>query len=78
MKKNDSPDLYCSKGDILTLIKQIQVSDNEKAIVLEIGTAFRVENIIGYGFDLVRIDGNPIEIRILNSEMPEFFGDKNS
>lgn len=76
--KNNLPSLYGAKGDELTLIKQIELTLDNELIIIEIGAVFKIENIIGYGFDLIRIDGNPIEIRILNSEMSEFFGDKNT
>ncbi len=45
---------------------------------MQIGAFAKFENIIDFEFDKIGIDSNPIEIRILNSEMPEFFGDKNT
>jgi hypothetical protein len=61
------PELFCAIGDELVLKKEIIFDDfqlNKDEVCI-------VENIIGYGIDLVSSEG--IEFRLLNSQMCEFF-----
>jgi hypothetical protein len=61
------PELFCSVGDKLIVKKDILFNDFH----LTKDEVCIVENIIGYGIDLVSSKG--IEFRLLNSQMSEFF-----
>lgn len=67
------PKLFCEKGTVLRLKKHIGISENGSKISLLPGTLFQVCDIIGYGFDLVSLDAQKHVIRIMNSEMPDYF-----
>ena len=78
---DELPKLFCEKGTILRLKKDVPVSRYknkynlkvEKAGYVSKGTLFKVKNIVEYGFDLVSLDSKKSEARYINSSMPEHF-----
>jgi hypothetical protein len=72
------PEFFCEKGAVLRLKKDMELVTEEtektgKTIHVPKGVLFRVHNIVGYGFDLVSLDANKQEVRVINSDMSEFF-----
>lgn len=62
------PELFCNKGQSLKVKKDIIY---ENGTVVHKGEICYVVNIVEYGFDI--LTSKKIELRFLNSEMPEFF-----
>lgn len=73
MAKNKLPPLFCSKGAKLTLIKELEILDGLKSKCIPVGSEFRVDDVVGYGFDLVKIGEEKVELRVINSDMPKYF-----
>lgn len=70
----DLPKLFCEVGESISLKKRIQFESAGKTIIFEVGTIFKVINIVGYGFDLIPKNHSYSDsIRLLNSEMPNYF-----
>jgi len=67
------PELFCDKGTILRLKKNMIVRENGDSKKLPAGSIWIVEDIIGYGYDLYSSDNNEFYIRVLNSKMNEYF-----
>jgi hypothetical protein len=73
IKNTKLPKLFCEEGTNLISIKEI-VLDN--GVIIPVGTKSQVEDIIGYGFDIVVYSGTGnqwIDVRIINSQMNEYF-----
>ena len=77
---DELPKLFCEKGTTLRLKKDFTLPyykeygfEVEKTEHVSKGTLFKVENIVGYGFDLVSLDSKKTEARFINSSMPEYF-----
>lgn len=60
IEKNDG--LFCEIGTSLIVKKELLL---ENDIIVEVGEKCRVEDIIGFGFDIISSKG--IEIRVMNS-----------
>lgn len=69
--KKDFPKLFASVKDILILKRNISSSNNEKSA--KVGDEFVVDKIVEYGFDLKSIANPEISVRLLNSEVYEYF-----
>ena len=78
---DELPKLFCEKGTILRLRRDVTLSRYKSEDNLEVekgsrvvkNTLFKVKNIVGYGFDLISLDSQKIEARFINSSMPEYF-----
>ena len=75
IKNTNLPKLFCEEGTRLVSIKEI-ILDNDK--IIPTGSKAQVEDIIGYGFDIFVYSDAGIDIRILNSQMGEYFRIDNS
>lgn len=74
IKHKKLPKLFCDENNKLILKKLIQLNVNGEKITFEQGTVFNVIGIVGYGFDLLASNySKEYQIRILNSEMPNYF-----
>ena len=69
--KREFPKLFASVKDVLIAKKSIINNDNQK--LAEVGDEFIVEEIVEYGFDLKSMSNPQIIIRLLNSELNEYF-----
>lgn len=72
MKRN-LPKLFCAVGDIVILLNPLTVQKLNQKIEIQSGTRFIVDNIVGYGFDLIGEIDKDFQIRVLNSEMKNYF-----
>ena len=78
---NALPRLFCKKGTILRLKKDVALylgEDGSQEVEKRIeriskNTLFKVNDIVGYGFDLVSLDVRKKEVRFMNSRIPEYF-----
>ncbi|MCP3660644.1 MAG: SMI1/KNR4 family protein [Bacteroidetes bacterium] len=67
------PKLFCKKEDVIILKKELEIKlDNNKTFTFTPNTKFKVNEVIGYGFDLICLD-NKREIRLMNSELSLYF-----
>lgn len=69
--KHELPELFAEKHHLLRVIKEIYSLD--QLLLAEVGEEFVVEDIVGYGFDLVGKNNPMKQIRVLNSKMSEYF-----
>jgi hypothetical protein len=63
------PELFCEKGTILELTKNISVENTE----FKIGDKFYVLDIINYSFTVCALDFPDVVFSILNSEVQKYF-----
>lgn len=72
MKEKKLPELFCKKGAFLNLKTELEIQGENGKIIYQPGEKFKVDDIIGYGFDLEHIKTNHY-IRIINSDMHKYF-----
>lgn len=65
------PPLFCGKGTLLKVKKDFVVEFNDEE-VFSIGDKCIVDEIIGYGYNIRRVDSSKV-FRIMNSSMDQFF-----
>jgi hypothetical protein len=65
--------LFCEKGDLLGLLFSMEIEYDGKSVHLSKGLHFEVVDIIEFGFDLRSKDSRSILLRLLNSQMANFF-----
>ena len=73
--KRKFPKLFASVKDVLIAKKDIVGNENQK--FAKVGDEFIVEKIVEYGFDLKSVKNPEILIRLLNSELKEYFSLKS-
>jgi hypothetical protein len=68
------PELNIEIGDIVEFTRDVSIDSREgDTSFVEKGARYRVENLVGFGWDLEFVSGHgPTWVRILNSDVPKY------